>query len=72
MQEIFFTILVVWILFRILNSSSERKIINVFYQKPQQQPDQKEGDVKITFNRQEKKKENPSSEKDYVDFEEIK
>ena len=72
MQEIFFTILVIWILFRILNSSSERNIINVFYQKPKTKQERREGEVNISYTKTEKQKQNSSTDDDYVDFEEIK
>jgi len=72
MQELFFTILAIWILFRILNNSSERKIVNVFYQREKPKNEPSEGDVKIVYPQKEKKKQNRSSQDDYVDFEEIK
>ena len=72
MQELFFTILAIWILFRILNNSSERKIVNVFYQKSKPEEQRAEGETKIVYAQNEKKKQKSSSEDDYVDFEEIK
>ena len=73
MQEIFFTILVIWILFRIFNgtSLSSKRTVN-FTQNNfnQQQQTPKEGETKIThIPNQNNKKQNEDG--DYVDFEDL-
>ena len=74
MQEIFFTILVVWILFRLLNGSSlgSKRTVN-FTQNNfnQKESPKKEGETKITYI-PENKTGKPPRDEDYVDFEEIK
>jgi len=74
MQEIFFTILVIWILFRVLNSGtwSNKRTVN-FTQNNfnQQESPKKEGETKITYI-PENKTGKPPRDDEYVDFEEIK
>lgn len=73
MQEIFFTILIIWILFRVLNGSGSR---TVYYTQNNYHPREEkkdEGATRITHIPQGKpKKENDQGGGEYVDFEEIK
>jgi hypothetical protein len=75
MQEVFFTILVVWILFRVLNSGNTGGNRSYTFTQhnygKQQQEAKKEGDVDITYIPKSKSGKSPESG-DYVDFEEIK
>ncbi|HEY6162845.1 MAG TPA: hypothetical protein VI112_16570 [Bacteroidia bacterium] len=73
MQDIFFTILVIWILFRVLNSNSWGSR-NVYYTQNNYQGkanNKKEGETVIT-NVSNRKSTISPGEGEYVDFEEIK
>jgi hypothetical protein len=73
MQDIFFTILVIWILFRVLNSNSWGSR-NVYYTQHNYQSkagNKKEGDTVIT-NASNRRSTISPDEGEYVDFEEIK
>lgn len=73
MQEVFFTILVIWILFRIFNSGSfgSKRNVNFTQNNYNQKESPKEGETKITYTPKNKTGKPPRDE-DYVDFEEIK
>ena len=73
MQEVFFTILVIWILFRIFNgtSLSSKRAVNFTQNNFNQKETPKEGETKITYNPNSKSKKQ-NEDGDYVDFEEIK
>jgi hypothetical protein len=62
MRDVFYTILVVWIVMRIYNS--------FFSAKPQQPPAKREGEVTINNNSNPSTSSNNKGE--YVDYEEIK
>lgn len=73
MQEIFFTLLIIWILFRVLNSAGSGSR-TVYFTQNNYHPgreEKKEGDIKITYIPKEKSGKAPD-EGDYTDFEEIK
>ena len=78
MQEVFFTILVIWILFKILGgtSSSRTFTFNTTYQYPKNDSAKKEGEVKIDSSTAPKtgpKKHTFNKDAgEYVDYEEIK
>ncbi|MEW6468139.1 MAG: hypothetical protein AB1458_04405 [Bacteroidota bacterium] len=72
MQEIFFTILVIWLLFRIFGSASVRTVI--FNQSPRHSSSEqkKEGETTITSSGPNRQK-SPSAEAgEYIDYEEVK
>ena len=72
MQEIFFTILIIWILFRLFNSSSvgSKRTVNFTQNNFDHKETPKEGETKITYNPNSKsKKQNEDGY--YVDFEDM-
>ena len=69
MADVFYTILVVWILWRIFGGSSEKK--QQFQQNNYSQPRRPEGEVKIT-SQPKKDKGSKDDDGEYVDYEEIK
>ncbi len=66
MQEIFFTILVIWILFRVFGNTR----VYVFNNTSKPKEEKREGKVKVDHIPPKEKSKGP--EGDYVDFEEIK
>ena len=73
MQELFFTILIIWILFRVLNSSSSPRSGVFFTQNNfhQKERSAEQGKTDVTYvPKEEKKKSDDIGE--YVDFEEMK
>jgi hypothetical protein len=75
MQEIFFTILVIWILFRLLGrasatSSTTYTFTQNNYQK--QEEEKKKDDVKIDYIPGKGEKKKGGDEGEYTDYEEIK
>ena len=72
MQEIFFTILVIWVLFKILSSSTTRHIFTVNINKPREEKRKQEGETKIEYIPGDKKPPRTPGKGEYVDFEEIK
>ncbi len=74
MQEIFFTILVVWVLFRIFGASAKVKTFtfNTQHNYHQTQEQQDDGKVKVKHVTKETNKKNEIDKGEYVDFEEVK
>jgi len=69
MADIFYAVLIVWVLYRIFGSSSVKTFVN-----PRQnstQPRKSEGDVTISSNKNNNKR-TSGDEGEYVDYEEIK
>ncbi len=69
MKDIFYTILVVWIIWRIVNSINSHR--NKQASENKQQNSRKEGETIVDFVPPEKKKMN-DGEGEYVDYEEVK
>ncbi len=67
MRDAFYTILIVWILYRIVNSVSAYKS----KQTSESQPDRKEGETTVDFIPPSKKS-NLDNAGEYVDYEEVK
>ena len=68
MQEIFFTILVIWILFRVFGSRTVNHVFTVKTDQPKEE--KKEGEIKVDYI---PPKEKPKADGgEYVDFEEVK
>lgn len=72
MQEIFFTILVIWVLFRIFGRASA--VTNYTFNQNNYRPkEEKKPDVKIEYiPGKEKNKKKDGDEGEYTDYEEIK
>lgn len=68
MKDVFYTILVVWIIWRVLNSVS---VYRAKQSKPQQPPSRKEGETTVDYVPPTKKSIS-DDEGEYVDYEEIK
>ena len=68
MADVFYTILVVWVLWRIFGGSSAKT--QQFNQHNYTQPRRPEGEVKITS--QKKSEKGSRDDGEYVDYEEIK
>jgi len=73
MQEFFFTLLVIWLFFRIFNKGSLTKsiIINNQNHYHKEEEKKKEGEVKVELV-PDKNKKDRSKEGEYIDYEEVK
>jgi hypothetical protein len=69
MADMFYTLLIIWILWRIFGSSSVKRY--VFNQHNHYQPKKKEDDVKVSYNKKSTGRK-ADDEGEYIDFEEIK
>ena len=79
MQEFFFTVLTIWVIWRLFSAFSEsgrteRK--NVFYKNEQHHhhyhQDKREGEVKVEVKSEPARKSKGDADGEYVDYEEIK
>ena len=67
MADLFYTILIVWVLWRIFGGSAKS---TVYHKHQYQQPGKREGDVTVTKTSQEQNNDDDRGE--YVDYEEVK
>jgi hypothetical protein len=68
MADVFYTILIVWVLWRILGGSTRTYVFHKHSHTTQQA--KKDGDVSVSYKKPEEKK--PDSGGEYIDYEEIK
>jgi hypothetical protein len=70
MADIFYTLLIIWVLWRIFGGATKTY---VFHQHRHQHdpPKKREGDVSVTYKKEEKKNKSGDSG-EYIDYEEIK
>ena len=70
MADVFYTILIIWILWRIFGRSTIKT--HVIHHHQYSQSNHKEGEVRITQDKKSDTKKKNDDEGDYVDFEEVK
>lgn len=69
MADIFYTILIIWVLWRIFGGSVKTHVVHHHQYK---QPDKKDGEIRISSYDKKDEKEKTRNEGEYVDYEEIK
>lgn len=69
MQDFFFTVLVIWLLFRIFGSNTARHVFTVNVNKPKEES-KKEGEMKVNYIPPKDK--GGKDEGEYTDYEEVK
>ncbi len=69
MRDVFYTLLIVWLIWRIMNSVNSFRARSTNYD---QQPLRKEGETTVDYIPPSNKKKISDNEGDYVDYEEIK
>lgn len=75
MQDFFLTLVVVFVIFRILSSFRSSTVYNNTYNQTNYNPNtksSKEGEVKVTYIKEKEEKKKKGNTGDYVDYEEIK
>ncbi len=69
MRDVFYTILVVWLIYRIYNAFVGSRVM---VRREQYQPQDNEGKVKVEYSDKSSAKGKKEQEGEYVDYEEIK
>lgn len=73
MQELFFTLLTIWVLFKIFGKSMVKHQSFSYTQNNYNKTEEKEGEVKMPYIKDKNKKQKKNSEEgEYVDYIEIK
>ena len=67
MADVFYTILVVWVLWRIFGGTTKTYVFN----QRNHTPPKKEGDVSVSYKKQEDKEKHDDGG-EYIDYEEVK
>jgi hypothetical protein len=68
MADIFYTVLIIWVLWRMFGGTTKAYVFHKHHHAP---PQKREGDVSVTHKKEEKKNK-PDDGGEYIDYEEIK